>query len=261
MKSLRVFLVLILLGIIGIMGSAQATIITSFEGGSTLASNDLTLTQGIADRATIQASVSFNETIFSPTNGTHVFQLIAGRSTDIINPAFPNDLTTLVTFSNPVNIDKPYLLMDFAFLSADSSPRNDRQRIGLNGVLYDVTGSAETGWHSPFTLGWQTLAIHFSHPGSVNLSLGCVNDALNGGSSDCVWDNFRTADAIPSLAANNGIPIFQSPNIPSINLTPPVSAVPEPETWAMMLLGIVLLFLIGKVRMQSIAFTSARNFT
>ncbi|MGB5018238.1 MAG: PEP-CTERM sorting domain-containing protein [Candidatus Moraniibacteriota bacterium] len=246
-NSLRMFFVLAL-GML--IGSAQATLITSFEGGSTLASNGLTLAQGIASRATIQSTVTSVPVTLIPTDDTHLFKLMGGMETGIINPALPNDLYTLVTFDDPVVIDKSYLLIDFAFMNRDSSPYNDRQRIGLNGLLYDVTGSAETGWHSPFTLGWQTLAIQFSHPGSVSLALGCVNDTDNAATSYCVWDNFRTADFIPTLAQNNGVPIFSSPNIPNINLTPPVSAVPEPGTWSMVLLGLFLTGLMGKARNQ-----------
>lgn len=55
-----------------IASSTQATSITSFESGSTLADNRLTLTQGIASRAIIERSVTFNwTTILMPTDGTH----------------------------------------------------------------------------------------------------------------------------------------------------------------------------------------------
>lgn len=247
MKNIRIFFVLIV-GILGLMSSASATLITSFEGGSTLADNGITLTQGSTSRANVQMSVTSEGTTLDPTNGDHLFRIVGGRSIDIINPAFPNDLTTLVTFANPVSIDKKYLLMDFAFMDRDVHPYNDRLRVGLNGTLYDITGSAETGWHLPLTLGWQTLAIEFAHHGSIDLSLGCVNDISNGGSSYCVFDNFRTSDTIPTLVGNNGIPIFQSPNIPSITLTPPVSAVPEPSTWAMVLLGLLAISAIASRR-------------
>lgn len=237
MKSLKVFFAIIL-GILSLISTASATLI-SFEGGPTLADNDLTLTQGIVSRATIQSSVTSNGTTLLPTSGsTHVLKLSGGADGDIINPAYPNDLTTLVTFNHPVTIDKPFLLMDFAFMNRDAEPANDRQRVGINGMIYDVTGSAETGWHAPFTLGWKTLAISFTSTGSIDLALGCVNDTFNASSSYCVWDNFRTVDAIPTISENNGIPVFSSPGIPSINLGP-TTPIPEPGSLALLLLGLM----------------------
>ena len=258
MKSLKIFFVLVL-GMIN--GLASATLITSFEGGNTLADNGLTLTQGIPSRATIQSSVTSLGTTLSSTHGDHLFKLIGGTSADIINPAFPNDLTTLVTFNNPVTIDKPYLLLDFAFMNRDVSPTNDRMLIGLNGVLYDLTGSSETGWHEPFTLGWQTLAVHFTSLGSVNFSFGCVNKTYNGGSSYCIGDYLRTADVIPTLAQNNGIPIFSSPNIPNISLAPPVTPIPEPSTWALMLFGLLALVVYWWPRRDHQPLAVAGSFT
>lgn len=240
MKSLRIFFVLIL----GMMiGSAQATTITSFEGGSTLADNELTLTQGSTSRAEIQLSASLDGTTLMPTDSTHLLKMIAGTSVDIINPAHPNELVTLVSFNSPVIIDKSFLLVDFAFINADSSPRNDRQRIGLNGTLYDITGSLETGWHTtPNTLGWQTLAINFTNLGSINLSLGCVNDTINAASSRCLWDNFRTADTIPTQLPG-GIPAVTLPG--NFQATAPI---PEPETWMLMIAGLGLLTVMARRR-------------
>lgn len=240
MKGLKIFFVLIL-GIMSIR-LASATPITSFEGGSTLADNGMTLTQGIASRAEIQLSASLDGTTLMPTNSTHLLKMIAGTSVDIINPAFPNELVTLVSFNSPVIIDKSFLLVDFAFINADSSPGNDRQRIGLNGTLYDITGSLETGWHTtPNTLGWQTLAIHFTNLGSINLSLGCVNDTINAASSRCLWDNFRTADVLPAPLPGN---------IPIVTLSGnfQTAPIPEPSTYAMILAGLGLLTVMARRR-------------
>lgn len=225
------------------ISSAQATLITSFEGGSALADNGLTLTQGIASRATIQFSASSNGATLMPTDSTHLLKMIAGTSADIINPAFPNDLVTLVSFDNPVTIDKSYFLIDFAFMNRDSG-MNDRQRIGINGTLYDITGSAEVGNATIYTPIWQTLAISFASMGSIDLSLGCVNDTYNSASSYCLWDNFRTADSIPipELAA---LPVIAT--IPQIDIVA-TAPIPEPETYAMLLAGLALLAVTARRR-------------
>lgn len=213
--------------------SAQATPITSFEAGS-LASNGLTLTQGGVSRATIESSVTSSTATLTATNGTQFLKMVAGTSADIINPLFPNQLVTLVDFNNPVNIDNQYLLMDFAFMGRDSADANDRQLLGINGTMYDIFGAAETGYTLPRTLGWQTIAISFASMGSINLSLGCLNDTFNAGSSYCLWDNFRTADSIP-VPELNGIPVITP--VQEIVLAP----VPEPSTYALLIAGLALL--------------------
>ena len=222
--------------------AASATLITSFEGGSTLADNGMTLTQGITSRANIQLSATSGLTTLTPTDSTHLLKMTAGTEADIINPSFPSQLVTLVDFNNSVNINKPYFLVDFAFMNRDSSGRNDRQRIGINGILYDITGSAEAGNSLTYIPTWQTLAIHFASLGSINLSLGCLNDTLNGGSSYCLWDNFRTADFAPTAANNGNRPVvspFGPISLESLPPSPPATAVPEPGTAALMLLGLL----------------------
>ncbi|MBP7822346.1 MAG: PEP-CTERM sorting domain-containing protein [Candidatus Moranbacteria bacterium] len=218
---------------------AQATPITSFEAGS-LAGNGLTLIQGAPSRATIETSVVSGTTTFTPTDGSRFLKMIAGTSVDIINPLFPNELTTLVGFDNPVSIDKSILLFDIAFDNKDLS-RNDRQGIGLNGIIYDLTGSSETGYTSPGTLGWQTVALSFASLGSIDLSLSCMNYALNAGSSSCFWDNFRTADSIP-VPELNGIPVITP--VQEIVLAP----VPEPSTYALLIAGLALLTIADRRR-------------
>lgn len=243
MKGLKNFCVLILGMTMG-LGSASATLITSFEGGPTLADNGMTLTQGIASRAVVQLSTESNGTTLMPTESTHLLKMIAGTSADIINPLFPNQLVTLVDFNNPVNIDKAYLLMDFAFMGRDTvPPSNDRQLIGINGTLYDIFGATETGYTAPWTLGWQTLAINFANLGSIDLSLGCQNDTYNTGSSYCLWDNFRTADSIPTQVQNGNIPVI-SPFGPISIGTP----IPEPETYVLLLAGLGLLTIATRRR-------------
>jgi hypothetical protein len=234
----------LLFGIMWLLAvSAQATPITSFEAGS-LAGNDLTLIQGAPSRATIETSVISGATTFTPTDGSRFLMMIAGTSVDIINPLFPSELTTLVGFDNPVSIDKSILLFDIAFDNKDLS-RNDRQKIGLNGTIYDLTGSSEVGYASPGTLGWQTVAITFASLGSVNLSLGCVNYALNGGSSSCFWDNFRTADSIP-VPELGGIPVISPLN--TIDIGSNIAPVPEPESWILMITGLGLLTMATRRR-------------
>jgi hypothetical protein len=248
MKSLRIFFVLIL-GTIGLANSASATLITSFVGGGSLADNGLTLTQGFVTRATIETSVSSSTSTLTATEGIHLLQMIAGTEFDIINPAHPEKLVTLVTFNDAISINRPYFLVDFAFMGRDATlPRNDRQLMGINGTLYDIFGATETGYAAPRTLGWQTLAIHFPQSGNISLSLGCLNDTLNAGSSYCLWDNFRTADFVPTFAENNGIPTIMP--IGDIDLPPIAGSVPEPETWSMVLLGLFLTGLMGRARNQ-----------
>lgn len=217
--------------------TASATLITSFESGSTLTGNGMTLTQGIASRAVIQLSASSNGTTLMPTDSAHLLKMVGG--TDVINPAFPNELVTLLSFDNPVVIDKPYFLVDFAFANRERFPLNDRQRIGINGTLFDITGSMETDYIPPNTLGWQTLAINFANRGSIELSLGCLNDTDNGGSSYCLWDNFRTSDSIPTSGQNGGIPVI-SPFSP-MTANEDVTTVPEPAGYVLLISSLAIL--------------------
>lgn len=101
--------------------AAQATPITSFEAGSR-AGNGLTLTQGGVSRATIESSAFSSDTTLTPTDGARLVKMIAGTSTDIINPLFPNQLVTPIDFDNRVVTDKAYLLMDFALMVRDPAP-------------------------------------------------------------------------------------------------------------------------------------------
>ena len=218
--------------------AASATLITSFEGGSTLADNGMTITQGFTSRAVIQSSVTSGLTTLTSTESNHLLAMTAG---DIQNPAFPNQLITLVDFNNPVLIDKSVFLVDFAFINGDSIPYNDRQYIGINGVLYDLTGSVETGYLTPQTLGWGTLAINFASLGSINLTLGCSNNFDDGGSSDCLWDNFRTADFAPTSQQNGGRLVISpfGPITLSGTTPPPATAVPEPGSVALLIAGLL----------------------
>lgn len=238
MHPWKIFFILIL-GMM--MGLASATPITSFEAGS-LGGNNLTRTQGIPSRATIQSSVTSSTATLTPTDGANLLKMIAGTDLDVINPAHPNQLVTLVDFDNPVVIDRTYLLMDFAFMGRDStSDSNDRQLIGINGTLYDFFGATETGYTAPRTLGWQTFAISFERLGSMHLSLGCMNDTLSTGSSFCLWDNFRTSDTVPTPELN-GLPVITPFN--PIDIGGNTAPIPEPETYAMLLAGLVALLAV-----------------
>lgn len=169
--------------------------------------------------------------------------MTAGSEFDIINPAYPNKLVTLIDFDNSVSIDKSYFLVDFAFMGRDvAPPLNDRQLIGIDGTLYDLIGATETGYSSPRTRGWQTLAINFASLGSINLSLGCLNDTFDAGPSYCFWDNFRTADVVPTQLPG-GIPVVTLPG--DFQATAPI---PEPSSWALMFIGLMAIALIATRR-------------
>lgn len=260
MESLRVFLVLIL-GIIGMMGSASATPITSFENdfdGWTIAQGTLPEWATVVTSFTSTDVTVGHDVTISPSHGLKELRMVAGETP--IDSA-QTQFASVLTRDAAIHIGAgEFLLMDVNLAGLQSRGKIDWLGVSINGTSYSVLDTEMMHDHS--VSGWKTFGVHFLSTGSFDFGLLCVNGTSAVSSSRCAFDHIRTADALPSVAELAQYPLVGGTSgVLSITLAPPVSPVPEPETWALMLLGITILILIRRMRMQSIAFTPGRNFT
>lgn len=243
MKLFR-FLLVLILGIISLTSSASAGLISSFESdldGWTVAPGTLPA------RATVVSSfTSFSDTI-SPTDGLKEAKLIAGFTP--IDPA-GTQFASILKLDNSIHVNtNQFLIMDVNLAGRQPRGQTDWIGISINNTAYSIltTDAIPTSSIS----GWKTFAIKFLSAGSFNLDLLCVNGQDLATASYCAFDHIRTADVLPSVDELARYPLVGgSAGILSINLASPVTPVPEPETWSMLILGLFLTGLMGRARNQ-----------
>lgn len=247
MKRIRVFLVLIM-GMLGLVSSASAGLISSFESGLdgwTIAPGTLPeWATAVPSFTSTDVTVGHDVTI-SPTHGLKVLRLVAGVTP--IDSA-QTQFASVLTRDTPVHVGAgEFLLMDVNLGGLQPRGKIDWLGISINGTAYSILDT--NMMHSSSVSGWKTFGVHFLSAGSFDFGLLCVNGTSAVSGSQCAFDHIRTADTLPSALELAQYPLITSSGVLTIaSVTPPISAVPEPGTWMMMLLGLITLGGITKRR-------------